>query len=287
MKKTKIVIIGAGIAGATAAIYLKRANEDFVLLESNEVGGKLNQITKIENYPGTESTTGHQLMLDLLGQLKNLDIEAQKESVQTILKENDGFEVITNKEKYACEKIILASGVNQKSSLIKGEEEFIGKGVSYCAVCDANFFKGLDVAVIGEGESAIEEALYLAKIVNKVYFISPKTMSGEFKNINNIEVIENTSVSEIIGDMMGVTGIRINDKVINVAGVFPYIGEKTTSQIISNLKPSMSGVFINTNENMETNIKGLYAAGDIVNKKLRQLVTASSDGAIAAISASK
>ena len=292
MKKTKVAIIGAGMAGVTAAIYLKRANCDFILLEANEVGGKLNELNEIENYPALGKTSGKDIASSLAKQLRELDIEVTKGNVQTILKNKEGFEITLDTLKIVANKVILATGGAKTKPEIKGEEEYFGSGVSYCAVCDGSFFKGLDVAVIGNGDDIIEEAIYLSGLVNKLYFVCPTKLKASKDAINalttlaGIEVIENATVTEITGDIMGVNGIIVNGNMISVSGVFPFVGKKSTSQILSNLKPEMNGNFVKTDENMETNIKGLFAIGDLRDKKLRQLVTASSDGAIAAIKAS-
>ena len=165
-------------------------------------------------------------------------------------------------------------------------------GVSYCATCDGNFFKGADVAVIGNNDIALEEGLYLSNLANKLYLICPdEELSGSSKLIekvkssNNIEILLSSQVEEIVGDDFGVTGVKVNDIIINVMGVFPYIGKKSTSQILNNLKPVKEGIFLKVDESCMTNIEGLYAAGDIVAKKVKQLVTAAGDGASAATAA--
>jgi thioredoxin reductase (NADPH) len=292
MKKTNIVIIGSGMAGMSAAIYLKRANADFVMLEGNMAGGTLNQLKSVENYPAMPKTTGPEILMALMDQLRFNNIPVVYGNVQTILKEEDGFEVVTDVESYETKAVIVATGVATSSNSIPGEEKFAGQGVSYCATCDGNFFKGADIAVVGNNNIAIEEAIYLANIVNKVYFICPdESLLGDIKLIEkineyqNVELVLNTQVQEILGDDFGVTGIKVNEKVINVMGVFPYVGKKTTSQILNNLKPEKQGIFLKVNEDMQTNIPGLYAAGDVVAKKLKQLVTAAGDGAAAATSA--
>lgn len=292
MKKTDIVIIGSGIAGMSAAIYLKRSNTDFVMLEGNLAGGMLNQLKSVENYPAMPNTTGPEILIALMDQLRFNNIEVTYGNVQTILKQEDGFEVVTDIESYEAKAVIVATGVSASSKSIPGEDKFAGQGVSYCATCDGNFFKGADIALIGNNNIAIEEAIYLANIVNKVYFICPdENLQGDLsliekiKQYQNIEFILNTKVQEIVGDDLGVTGIKVNDKVIDVMGVFPYVGKKSTSQILNNLKPDKQGIFLKVNEKMETNIPGLFAAGDVVSKKLKQLVTAAGDGAAAATSA--
>ena len=280
------------MAGMSAAIYLKRANADFVMLEGNMAGGMLNQLKSVENYPAMPNTTGPEILMALMDQLRFNNIPVVYGNVQTILKEEDGFEVVTDVESYEAKAVIVATGVATSSNSIPGEDKFAGQGVSYCATCDGNFFKGADIAVVGNNNIAIEEAIYLANIVNKVYFICPdESLQGDLKLIEkineyqNVEFILYTQVQEILGDDFGVTGIKINDKVINVMGVFPYVGKKSTSQILNNLKPEKQGIFLKVNEEMQTNIPGLFAAGDIVAKKLKQLVTAAGDGAAAATSA--
>ena len=292
MKKTDIVIIGSGIAGISAAIYLKRANADFVLLEGNMAGGMLNQLKSIENYPAMPNTTGADILIALMDQLRFNDIPVTYGNVQTILKEGEGFEVVTDVESYDAKAVIVATGVSQSNNSIPGEEKFAGQGVSYCATCDGNFFKGADVAVVGNNNIAIEEALYLSNLAKTVYFVCPdEGFQGDAKLIQsinektNVEKLFSSQVEEIVGDDFGVTGIKINDNIINVMGVFPYVGKKSTSQILNNLKPVKAGIFIKVNETMSTNIPGLFAAGDIVSKKLKQLITAAGDGAAAATSA--
>lgn len=294
MKKTDIVLIGAGIAGLTAAIYLKRANADFVILENSLPGGLLNKLHKVENYPGMPNTNGSDILISLMEQVRSLGIEIKYGSVQTILKEENGFEVVTDQDSYDTKAVIVASGRKIEGITIKGEEKFVGKGVSYCATCDGSFYKGADVAVVGNNEIVLEESLYLSNIVKTVYLVVPSDeLSGplslvtKVKETKNIILIEKATINEIIGDDMGVTGLNVNGKVIPVWGVFPFIGTKSSDQFLSNLKPETDQFGVKVNESMESNIKGLYFAGDIVSKKLKQLVTAASDGAIAATEASK
>ena len=292
MKKTDIVIIGAGMAGISAAVYLKRANANFVLLEGNFVGGMLNQLKSVQNYPAMENTTGSDILIALVDQLRFNEIPVTYGNVQTILKEEHGFEVVTDVESYETKAVIVATGVAVSNNSIPGEEKFAGQGVSYCATCDGNFFKGTDIAVVGNNNIALEEAIYLANLAGKVYFICPdEELEGDSKLVEkiseykNIEFIFSAKVQEIVGDDFGVTGIKVSNNLIPVAGVFPYVGKKSTSQVLNNLKPDKQGIFLKVNEEMKTNIPGLFAAGDIVSKKLKQLITAAGDGAAAATSA--
>lgn len=292
MKKTDIVIIGAGMAGISAAIYLKRANANFVLLEGNLAGGMLNKLKSIENYPGMPKTTGSDILIALMDQLRFNKIDVVYGNVQTILKETDGFEVVTDVESYETKAVIVATGVTQAVQTIPGEEKYSGSGVSYCATCDGNFFKGADVAVIGNNNIALEEAIYLGNLAKKLYFICPddelqgdKNLVEKLGNSANIEVKLSSKVEEIVGDDFGVTGVKVNGEILEVAGVFPYVGKKSISMVLNNLKPEKQGIFIKVDEECRTNIEGLFAAGDIVAKKLKQLVTAAGDGATAATSA--
>lgn len=293
MEKTKVAIIGAGIAGLTAAIYLKRSKCDFILISNGEIGGKLNDLKIIENFPAYPKISGQELSSLLVDQINNLDIQIKKENVQNILMDKEGFEIITDHRKIIAKKVIIATGISNSETSIKGEKEFLGSGVSYCAVCDANFFRNKDVAVIGNNDVAIEESIYLSNVVKNVFLLVPSKLTGNselistLKKHTNITVMENSDVSEIKGDFLGVNEIIVNNKTLQVSGVFPYNGMKNTTQILSNLKPLMVNNLINVDENMETNIKGLYAVGDAINKKLKQLITASSDGAIAAVNISK
>ena len=293
MKKTDIVVIGSGMAGISAAVYLKRANANFVLLEGNMAGGMLNQLKSVENYPAMPNTTGADILIALMDQLRFNNIAVTYGNVQTILKEESGFEVVTDVESYQTKAVIVATGVSQSSNTIPGEEKFLGQGVSYCATCDGNFFKGADIAVIGNNNIALEEALYLANLASKVHFICPdENLQGDSALINKfgeykdkIFVRLNSKVDGIVGDDFGVSGIKVGGEEIPVMGVFPYVGKKSTSQILNNLKPEKQGIFLKVDEEMKTNIPGLFAAGDIVSKKLKQLITAAGDGAAAATSA--
>ncbi len=294
MKKTDIVVIGAGIAGLTAAIYLKRANADFVILENSLPGGLLNKLHKIENYPGVPNTTGSDILISLMDQIRHLGIEIKYGSVQTILKEEDGFEVVTDQDSYDTQAVIVATGRKIEGVTIKGEKEFVGRGVSYCATCDGNFFKGADVAVVGNNDIVLEESLYLANLVKDLYLCVPneelegsQSLLIKVKEKKNIHVMLNSPVDEIVGDEVGVTAIKVNGKEIPVWGVFPFVGTKSSDEFLANLKPEQDQFGIKVNEEMMSNIPGLFFVGDIVSKKLKQLVTAASDGAIAATAAGR
>lgn len=289
MKTTEIVVIGAGIAGITAAIYLKRSNVDFVILEGDKIGGLLNTLKSVENYPAMPNSNGQEIISSLSRQMFELGIKTTSGYVQTILKDSDGFEVKTEFDIYKCKAIIVATGLSQNKQTIPGEEKYIGMGVSHCATCDGNFFKNQDVAVIGNNDIALEESLYLMNLVSKIYLINPdKQLNGnleiikQLSNSNKVAILNNKKVESIDGDDFGITSIKVDGKSIPVSGVFPYIGKKTSTQILNNLKPDMNGIYVKTDEINQSNIPGLFIAGDLRDKKLRQLVTAASDGAISA-----
>lgn len=292
MKQTDIVVVGAGIAGLTAAIYLKRANADFVVLEGDNIGGLLNKLGTIENYPSYPNITGKDLIKNLIEHVNKLGIEINKGFVQTILKEEGGFEVKSDVDIYKCKAVIVATGISMPKETIINQDKFVGLGVSYCATCDGSFFKGQDVAVVGNNDTALEESLYLSGLVKKLYLFNPSPLLvgdqntiNKLKELDNVEIVNDAKVTSINGDDFGVTSITVNDKEYPVFGVFPYVGKKSSSQILGNLKPNSNGIYLSVDDKMQTNIEGLFAAGDITNKKLRQLVTAANDGAIAATNA--
>lgn len=285
MKQTDIVIVGAGISGLTAAIYLKRSNANFIVLEGNVPGGLLNFLKEVENYPGFVKSDGKTILNSLIEQVNSLNIDIEKGNVQSILKDPYGFKVVTDNQIILSKAVIVASGYKRNSEMIKGEKEYFGRGVSYCATCDGNFFKNQDVVVYGDGESSFEEALYLSNLVRTLYYVSTSKRTGF--NKDNIKIIS-SNIVEIVGDDFGVKEIILsNNEKISCSGIFIYHGNKTAIEFLNGIKPSMNNNFIITDEDMKTDVEGLFAAGDVRNKSLRQLVTAASDGAIAAIEANK
>ena len=293
-KQTQIVIIGAGIAGLTAAIYLKRSNADFVLLDKGAPGGKLNNIHKIENYSGFMPISGPELAQNLLKQTQSLGISVDYGNVTGIKKTAKGYSIFADEDEFQCKGIILATGMSNRKEYVPGEKEFLGRGVSYCATCDGNFFKGKTVAVVGYEDHAVEDVIYLAGLAQKVYFFLPQEMQTvethrqALMNLKNVEI-------HIHAPLLSVSGARLVESVkvleegkeiaYEVNGVFPLYGEVPSTAFASSLGLKSDKQFICVNENMETSLPGVFACGDIVSKKLRQLVTAASDGAIAATSA--
>lgn len=282
------IIIGSGIAGMTSAIYLKRANKNILLLESYIPGGQINNTSNVENYPGFTKIDGPTLVMNIHDQITNLNIPLKYENVLEIKKE-DNFIVATNKQTYTSKKIIIATGRTPNKLGI--EEDYIGRGVSYCALCDGNLYKDLDVLVVGGGNSAFEESLYLAKLCNKVTIINRSEslratpiLQEEVNKSKNIEIIYNCNIKKINSDNNRIISVDTDNGVIKCDGIFIYIGLTPHLKFIDKLNIKLDNNYIVVDNDMRTNINGIYACGDVIKKDVYQIVTAASEGAIAATS---
>ena len=286
------IIIGAGISGITAAIYLKRANINVLLLEKEMPGGQINKTYKIENYPGFSSIDGPTLAQNLYDQIKQLEIDYRYGNVETIEIKDNQKVIKTDMGEYTCDYLIIATGRVPRKLNIENEQKLIGHGISYCAICDGSFFKDETVAVIGGGNSALEEALYLSNICKKVFVLYRKDnlradqiLQEEAKNKENIEIRYNSVPTKFIEEKTQLSGIEINNtEILKVSGTFIYIGYEPNNEILKDLPLEYEDNYIIVNQKMETNIDGIYACGDIIKKDLYQLTTATSEGAIAAMS---
>ena len=290
-----IIIIGAGPAGLTAAIYGRRANKSILVLEAKSYGGQIINTIDIENYPANNHISGFDFATNLYNQAKELGAEIVFDKVIEI---TNNKEVITTNNKYNAKAIIIATGSDNRKLGLPNEDELIGKGVSYCATCDGAFFKGKDVAVVGGGNTALEDALYLSNLANKVYIIHRRDeFRGEDKSVNlikqkdNIELILNSTVTKLISDDK-LTGIEITNKdgsinTISIDGLFVAIGRVPSNDYYKNIINLDNQGYIVANEDCKTNIPFIFAAGDNRSKEVRQLVTATSDGAVAATNAIK
>ncbi len=284
-------IIGAGIAGITAAIYLKRSNRSFVLLDKDAPGGKLNNIHRIDNYPGTPEIAGPDLAMKLFEQASSLGVEFTYGSVSEVKKEGDLFRVLCDGEEYAAKTLIIATGIENKKLGVPGEAALNGKGVSYCATCDGNFFKGKPVVVYGYKDHAVEDAIYLSSLASEVYVLSPQTLEtteaheAELKGKNNVVLLEKAEILSVLGEEH-VTGVRYKkegeEKELPCDGLFQLYGEKSSSQFLASLGLETNKGFIKVDANMATSVPGLFACGDVIDKKLRQLVNAAGEAAVAA-----
>ena len=293
-----IIIVGAGPAGLTAALYARRNNKKVLVLEKRSYGGGIINTSKIDNYPSTPDITGFDFATNLYNQVKKLDVEIKYEEVNEIKNHDNLKEVITKNNSYETKTIILATGsINRKLGL-ENEEKLIGKGVSYCATCDGAFYKNKNVAVVGGGNTALEETLYLSNIASKVYLIhrrnefrAEENMISMVKEKSNVEIIYNSNVTKLNGEdtlnSIEITNNDVSIKNVEVSGLFIAIGRIPENDIFKDLIELDNNGYIKADENCHTNIDGIYVCGDNRTKKLRQLVTATSDGAIASTEAIK
>lgn len=288
MKTYECVIIGAGVAGMTAAIYLKRAGISVLLLEKGVPGGQINKTSIIENYPGFKKIDGPTLAMNMLDQVQSLDIPYQYGNVLSIEVDGDHKIIKTDMETIMTSRIILASGRKPRELGLSNEKKLLGSGISYCAYCDGMLYKNQDVVVIGGGNSALEEALYLADICKTVYIVHRRLeyraddiLVKKIEKYDNIKPCLGQNVIEILEKDNRVSGVRLSDNsILPVTGVFIYIGQIPETSFIEDLITLKDG-YVMTNEHLETNIPGIYACGDVIKKELYQISTAIGEGAVA------
>ena len=288
MKTYECVIIGAGVAGMTAAIYLKRAGISVLLLEKGVPGGQINKTSIIENYLGFKKIDGPTLAMNMLDQVQSLDIPYQYGNVLSIEVDGDYKIIKTDMETIMTSRIILASGRKPRELGLSNEKKLLGSGISYCAYCDGMLYKNQDVVVIGGGNSALEEALYLADICKTVYIVHRRLeyraddiLVKKLEKYDNIKPCLGQNVIEILEKDNRVSGVRLSDNsILPVTGVFIYIGQIPETSFIEDLITLKDG-YVMTNEHLETNIPGIYACGDVIKKELYQISTAIGEGALA------
>lgn len=293
-KEYDVIVIGAGPGGMTSALYASRANLSVLMLDRGIYGGQMNNTAEIENYPGYSSILGPDLAQNMYDGATQFGAEYGYGTVEAIEDHGSYKTVKTDSETYQAKAVILATGSEYKKLGVTGEEEFGGRGVSYCAVCDGAFFKNREVIVVGGGDSAIEEGTYLAKIASKVTVVHRRDKLRAQKVIQDrafandkIDFVWNTSVEEIIGDDMKVTGVKVinnetnEEKVIDASGVFIYIGILPMTESFRDLGITDEDGWILTNDKMETKVPGIYAIGDVRKKDLRQITTAVGEGGLA------
>ncbi len=292
-----VVIIGAGAAGAAAAIYAGRQELKTLLLDGKGFGGQLMLTDVIENYPGFVSIRGPELAMKFQEQVKKYNVDIRTEEVKEINAETK--KITTSNGKYSTKAIIIATGAEHRHLDVPGEKKFSGRGVSYCAVCDGYFFKGKKVVVIGGGNTALQYALYMDNLAEKVYLVhrrqeyrAEKILIDMLKK-SNVEQVLDSVCTEVLGDEK-VTGIKVKnlktseEKRLGVEGVFVSIGLIPNSKIASDIGASVDDRgYINVDEKMQTSISGIFAAGDVTSGSLKQLSTAVGQGAIAATSAAE
>lgn len=292
-----IGIVGGGTAGMTAAIYGQRAGKKTVIIEGGNFGGQITSSPNVENYPGIASVSGSEFSMNLLDQAMKLGTETVVEKV-TGIRDEGGIKVIeTTGKEYPCRSVILATGVTHRHLGVPGEEKLTGAGVSYCATCDGAFFRGRDVAVIGGGSTALQDAEFLSNYCKKVYLVhrrdefrGEESIVRRLREKENVEFVLSATVNEILGDTV-VEGVSLNNKKtgenfrLDVAGVFIAVGQiPQNEQFAETVKLDGAG-FILASEDCMTSHPGIFAAGDCRTKEVRQLTTAAADGAVAALAA--
>ena len=291
-----ILVVGGGPAGVTSAIYAKRAGRDVAIIEKFVIGGQLSLIGEIENYPGFSSIAGDELAKDFRNHAKSLDIPFIYDDISDYDFAGEVKTVASKKQSYKAKAVILAMGSHPKELNIDGEKNFIGRGVSYCALCDGNFFKNQDVAVVGSGDSAVSDALYLSNICKNVYVLTKNQLKlnnyseDDLSERENIKVLKGAISKQIEGDnkvqtlVYGKDGEESN---LDVNAVFVAIGRKPDTDNLKDKINLNDRGFIETNDRMETSTKGVYACGDVRTSVIKQIATAVGDGAIAGNEASK
>lgn len=281
MEEHKVVILGSGIAGMTAGIYLKRGGLDVLVVEDNIPGGVLNEIPSIENYPGYEEISGPDLAMNIYNQLTKLGVKILNKKITSIDLNN---KIINNNIKY--EYLVIATGRKSKMLSLEHEKELLGKGISTCALCDGFFYKDKKVAVVGGGSSSLTEALYLSKICKEVIIIhrrdkltSDKYLIDKVNSTKNIKVLYNSNITKYNQNNNKLTSVIINNKDnLEVEGVFLAIGSTPNSEIFNVNKDNN---YIIVDSNYMTNIDKVYAIGDVIKKDYYQLSTAASDAVVA------
>lgn len=292
-----IVIIGAGTAGLTAAIYALRSGKRVVVIEEDNFGGQIVESPRIENYPGIPKISGSEFAEKLLDQACALGAETELERVFSIQLDGKLKKVITNASEYICKSVIIATGVKHRRLGLPGEDNLVGEGVSYCAVCDGVFFKGKDVAVVGGGNSALEEAVLLSEYCEKVYLIHRRDqfraeapLARLVESKENIKILFDSIAVELVGENT-LKGIKVENvktkdqRELKVEALFVNIGQIPENHEFEGLIELDDDGYIRAGEDCTTNIEGVFTAGDCRSKEIRQLTTAAADGAVAGLAA--
>jgi thioredoxin reductase (NADPH) len=292
-----VLIIGGGPAGLSTAIYAKRADLSVTVLDKGASECQITKAVEVENYLGYKSISGIDLHAQFVEHVKANDIQIIKKGVVSVEKTDCGFKVHTKKDEFECKKLVLAMGRSHKHLGVEGEEQFAGAGVSYCATCDGFFFKDKVVCVVGGGDSAVSQAIYLSAFCKKVYLIHRRdklragaVLEGQLMKLPNVEIIWDSIPLEIAGGRAVETILLKNvkseeEQELKVDGVFVAIGTQPSTALAKELVELDEQGYVIAGENGETSLAGFYVAGDIRTKQLRQIVTAVADGANAVTTA--
>ena len=301
----QLIILGSGPAGWTAAVYAARAGLSPVVITGTQVGGQLTTTTEVENWPGgVADLQGPQLMMDMQAHAERFDTEVINDHIHTANLKQKPFELVGDQRTYTCDALIIATGASAQYLGLESEEAFKGRGVSACATCDGFFYRGRSVAVVGGGNTAVEEALYLANLADSVKLIhrrdslrSEKILQDRLFAKDNIEVIWNHQLDEVLGDDAGVTGLRLKStqddstQQIDVHGVFIAIGHKPNTDLFAG-QLDMNGGYLIVRSGLdgfatETSVPGVFAAGDVADHIYRQAITSAGFGCMAALDAER
>jgi len=293
-----LIILGSGPAGYSAAIYASRANLNPVVIQGQQAGGQLTTTTDVDNYPGyKDGVQGPEMMEDFKAQAERFGTEIIWDHINETDLSSRPFKLFGDDGNYTCDALIIATGASAQYLGLPSEEAFSGRGVSACATCDGFFYRGKDVAVVGGGDTAVEEALYLANLCNKVTLIhrrdelrAEKIMQDKLLATDNIDVAWCSTTEEILGDDMGVTGIRLRSTIdgstreLDVHGVFIAIGHKPNTGFLGGqLEMDATGYLITKGKSTATSVEGVFAAGDVADPIYRQAVTSAGEGCKAAL----
>lgn len=282
-----LIICGGGAAGLTSAVYAARSGLDFVLIDiSSSMGSQITQTSDVDNYTGFEKVNGMELVMKFYEHAKALNAPMINDEVQEISKENGIFTVKCAQGEYKSRTVIYCSGASHRELGVKGERELLGRGVGYCAVCDGFFYRNKTVVVVGGGNTAVTDALYLSKICKKVILVhrrdslrAEKILVERLENAENVELMFNSEVAEILGEK-GADGVLLKSgERLDCDGVFIAVGIVPRSDTVKNLAGLDDNGYIVADESGRTSLDGLFAAGDVRTKELRQIITACSDGA--------
>lgn len=282
-----LVICGGGAAGLTSAVYAARSGLDFVLIDiSSSMGSQITQTSDVDNYTGFEKVNGMELVMKFYEHAKALNSPMINDEVQEITKENGIFTVKCAQGEYKTRTVIYCSGASHRELGVKGEKELLGRGVGYCAVCDGFFYRNKTVVVVGGGNTAVTDALYLSKICKKVILVhrrdslrAEKILVERLENAENVEIMFNSEVAEILGEKSADGVMLKSGEKIDCDGVFIAVGIVPRSDTVKNLAELDNNGYIVADESGKTSLDGLFAAGDVRTKELRQIITACSDGA--------
>lgn len=293
-----IIIVGAGPAGLTSALYAGRAGKSVLIIEKESFGGQIVLSPLVENYPMSAPASGMELVDRLVSLVMSLGVEIEVDSVVEVNKKEDGtLEVRTEYSSFTARALIIATGLKHKHLGVNGEERFIGHGISFCALCDGSFFKGKTVAVVGGGNTAVQDAIYLSGICERVYLIhrrdrfrAEQRVVDGLKACDNVEQVMSSRVKAIYGDKQIESVAVLNlidnsERILKISGIFAAVGQEPCNQIFRNLVELDDAGFVLAGESCSTREPNIFVAGDCRTKSVRQLVTAGADGGVAAIAA--